>query len=287
MRVFLTGGGGMLGRTLQAHWGGHHTVFAPARSELDLLDGSVTKAAIRAAAPEVVVHCAAFTRVDEAENDPDGAFRGNVELSANVARAADEAGAHLIAISTDYVFSGTLERPYHEWDPVDPQTVYGASKRAGEDAVRAHAPAHSIVRIAWLYGTGGPSFLHTVARLAATRPGPLRMVEDQIGNPTSCDAVARALSGLLADPIPGVVHATCEGETSWFGFAREALSLLGAEVQVEPCSSDAFPRPAPRPANSRLDNRRLRLRGHPEMPTWQDAVRDFVARHREELTRFD
>jgi len=286
MRVFLTGGEGMLGRTLRARWT-EHTLVSPSRKDLDLLDGAATREAIKVAAPEVVVHAAAFTRVDDAEADPDAAFRGNAELSANVARAADEAGVHLIAVSTDYVFAGSLDRPYHEWDAVGPRTVYGASKLAGEAAVRAHAPAHTIVRIAWLYGAGGPSFLHTVARLAATRPGPLRMVDDQLGNPTSCDAVARALSSLMADPIPGVVHATCEGETSWFGFAREVLSLLGSSVEVQPCSSDAFPRPAPRPANSRLENRRLRLRGHPALPTWQEALRDFVAAHRTELTTFD
>ncbi|MEM1023835.1 MAG: dTDP-4-dehydrorhamnose reductase [Myxococcota bacterium] len=287
MKVFLTGGAGMLGRSLRASWGGQHELVAPLRRELELLDFEATRAAFRAADPEVVVHAAAFTQVDEAERNPDAAFAGNAEVSANVARVCEELDVPLIAMSTDYVFSGQLNRPHHEWDPVGPPSVYGASKLAAEEAIRSHAPKHTIVRIAWLYGPGGPSLLHTLARLVAKSTGPLPMVDDQLGNPTSCAVVAQALGHLLANPIPGVVHATCEGEATWYGFAQEALRLLGSSAELRPCTTDVFPRPAPRPANSRLDNRRLRLRGHPALPTWQDALRDFVNDHGEELRNFD
>jgi dTDP-4-dehydrorhamnose reductase len=284
MRVFVTGAGGMLGRTFVRAWSDRYELVAPVRSELDLMHGTAVTEAMKVAEPDVVVHCAAYTKVDQAESAADDAFRGNAVVTAHVAAAAQRVGARLVSFSTDYVFSGELDRPYHEWDEVGPRTVYGASKAAGEAAVRVHCPDHTIVRIAWMYGAGGPSFLHSILRLARRSPtGPLSIVDDQVGNPTSCAAVVALTERLLDDPLPGVVHGTCEGGVSWYGFARSVLRLMGIDRRVEPCTTMDFPRPAPRPRNSQLDNRRLRLEGWPSMPHWQTELAQFIETHRDEF----
>jgi len=217
-----------------------------------------------------------MTQVDACETYPDKAFRVNALGSANVASAATPHGARLIAISTDYVFDGALDRPYHEFDMPAPKTVYGASKWAGEEAVRHHCPDHTILRIAWLYGEDGPSFVHTMLKLGRQEGAPLKVVSDQLGNPTSTDAVADLLAQLLDHPIPGVVHGSCEEEASWFDFAQRIFAYGGIRREVQPCTTSEFPRPAPRPANSRLEKRMLRLAGLPAMPSWQDALANFL-----------
>lgn len=276
MKLLLTGGKGMLGRTLQRCLRGHE-LFIADLPEVDIADGSSVEQAVVGFKPDVVIHAAAMTRVDACESDADAAFRVNALGSACVARAAARHGARVIAISTDYVFDGGLDRPYHEFDLTKPRTVYGASKLAGEEAVRRHCPDHTIVRIAWLYGEGGPSFLHTMLALGAREGAPLKVVDDQLGNPTSTGAVAGLITWLLENPVPGVVHGTCEGEVTWYGLAREIFRCAGLTRALEPCTTAAFPRPAPRPANSRLEKRMLRLAGLPPMPHWQAEVERFVA----------
>lgn len=272
----------MLGRTFRRRWGSAHELVSPSRGALDLADASSTLASVRAATPEVVVHCAAYTKVDEAESDEAAAFLGNERVTANVADAARDVGARLVAFSTDYVFSGELNRPYAEDDAPAPRSVYGKSKLAGEVAARARHPDPTIVRVAWLYGPGGPSFLHTICRLAADPERSLTLVDDQVGNPTTCDAVVSFVEQCLESKLTGLLHGTCEGETSWFGFGSEVLQRLGLEREVAPCSTDAFPRAAPRPANSRLENRRARAEGI-VMPTWEAALEAFICENSDEL----
>jgi dTDP-4-dehydrorhamnose reductase len=274
MKVFITGGNGMLGRTLQRRLR-LHELFIADLPEVDIAVGRCVEQAVAAFRPEVIIHCAAMTQVDACETEPDKAYRINALGSANVACAAARHGARMIAVSTDYVFDGSLDRPYHEFDAPAPQTVYGASKWAGEEAVRRHCPDHTIVRIAWLYGENGPSFLHTMLKLGGQGGGPLKLVDDQIGNPTSTDAVAELIERLLADPIPGVVHGSCEGESTWYGFAREIFARAGIAREAVPCSTAEFPRPAPRPANSRLEKRVLRLAGFEPMPHWKEALETY------------
>ncbi|MEO1338482.1 MAG: dTDP-4-dehydrorhamnose reductase, partial [Myxococcota bacterium] len=247
MKVLITGGKGMLGRTLAQHFREHEVVSVDVE-DFDLRDAAATRDAIRAASPQAIVHCAAMTAVDRCESEEDLAYSVNALGSAHVAIAAHDVGARLIAISTDYVFDGRATRPYHEWDETGPRSVYGASKLAGEQAIRAHCPNHLIARIAWLYGAGGPSFVHTMLKLGAQGGEPLRVVDDQHGNPTSTDAVAAHLLQLLAVPTVGTVHLTCEGETTWFDFTRTIFKTKGFDRGVDPCATSEYPRPAPRPA---------------------------------------
>lgn len=276
MKILITGGKGMLGRTLRRHFCDHELLVADL-PEVDIIDGRAMDCAVAAFRPDVVIHCAAMTQVDACEGDTDKAYRINALGSANVARATSRAGARLIAISTDYVFDGAAERPYHEYDTPAPRTVYGASKLAGEEAVRCHCPDHTIVRIAWLYGEEGPSFLHTMLKLGAQDGAPLKVVNDQIGNPTSTDAVAGLIGQLLERPLPGIVHGSCEGEATWFEFAQTIFKKAGVKRGLVPCTTAEFPRPAPRPANSRLEKRMLRLAGFSPMPHWETALESYLA----------
>ena len=253
MKVLLTGGRGMLGRTLVRELGGDFELVPTDLPEADITDENAIDAVFAQHAPDAVVHCAAMTAVDRCETERDLAFRLNARGTANVAAACARRGIRLIAISTDYVFEGDADRPYTEFDrPTGGRTVYGQSKFAGEEAVRSLCPNHVIARISWLYGTGGPSFVHAMMNLAdGTRPV-LKVVSDQHGNPTSTTAVARRLRDILKRPnLCGTFHLTCEGEATWAEFAAEIFRLAGRTQTVQPCTTDEFPRPAPRPRNSR------------------------------------
>jgi len=273
--LLITGAEGMLGRTLMRTLAEVEPIGVDI-DECDITDAAAITTLMERIRPDTVLHGAAMTAVDRCESESDLAWRVNAIGTGNVAIAAHRNGARLIAISTDYVFSGDLDRPYHEWDAVGPRSVYGHSKLAGEELVRTHCPDHVIARTAWLYGPGGPSFVHTMLRLGVEDGPPLKIVNDQIGNPTSTDAVADGLTDVLAAPIVGVMHLTCEGETSWFGLTRTLFELAGLTRGVEPCTTAEFPRPAPRPANSRLDNRVRRLHGLPEMVDWQEGLQRFL-----------
>jgi len=279
VKVLITGGKGMLGRSLAQRLEGEHETAVADLPECDLTDLARTRAFFADAAPDAVIHCAAMTDVDRCEAEEDLALRINAMGSAHVAIAAAECGAWLTAISTDYVFDGLAKRPYREWDPPGPSTAYGRSKLAGERAVERHCSRHTILRIAWLYGPGGPSFVHTMRRLGGERGEALRVVADQIGNPTSTLAVADLIARLLADPIPGVVHGSCEGDASWCDFAAEIMQAWDLPRAVAPCTTAEFPRPALRPANSRLEKRALRIAGRESTPHWREAFERFVAEH--------
>ena len=279
MKVLLTGGRGMLGRTLVRELGGEFEVIPTDLPEADITDEVSLDAVFEQRAPDVVIHCAAMTAVDRCETERDFAFRLNARGTANVAALCNRRGIRLIAISTDYVFDGDSYRPYNEFDrAAGGRTVYGQSKFAGEEAVRTLCPNHVIARISWLYGAGGPSFVHAMMSLADGSRPVLKVVADQLGNPTSAVAVARALKGLLKRPnLCGTFHLTCEGEATWAEFAEEIFRLAGKEQKVQPCTTEEFPRPAPRPKNSRLDKMGLRLAGLPPMPDWKGALAEFMA----------
>ena len=278
MKILITGGKGMLGRTLQRELQDHELVIADL-PEADITDPAGFDAFLAAAAPDAVIHCAAMTAVDKCESERDLAYKLNAFGSANVAAACFRHHARLIAISTDYVFDGDADRPYDEFDhATGGATVYGRSKFAGEEAIRRHCPDHVICRISWLYGPGGPSFVHAMMNLAdGTRPT-LKVVADQHGNPTSTLAVARALRRILERPqLVGTFHMTCEGEATWAEFAAEIFRLAGRRQTITPCTTGEFPRPAPRPKNSRLEKRMLRIAGLPPMPEWKTALAEFMS----------
>ena len=277
MKVLLTGGKGMLGRTLVNELTDFE-VIPTDLPEADITDAAAFDALLKREKPDVVIHCAAMTAVDKCETEIDLAYKLNAFGTANVAAACHRNNIRLIAISTDYVFEGNSDRPYNEFDIANGgNTIYGRSKFAGEEAVRRHCPDHVICRISWLYGQGGPSFVHSMLKLAdGTRPE-LKVVADQIGNPTSTTAVARQLRHILKHrELVGTFHTTCEGEASWADFAAEIFRLLGIEQKIVPCTTAEFSRPAPRPANSRLDKMMYRLAGLPPMPHWKDALKEFL-----------
>lgn len=276
MKIVVTGGAGMLGREISRQFTNHKIIEADI-SVCDITDGAGFEAFLFSHKPDVVIHCAAMTAVDDCETNIDKAFKINGIGSANVANACRRLGIKLIAISTDYVFDGFLSRPYNEYDKPDPKTVYGKSKLAGEDAVRMFCPDHIILRISWLYGLGGPSFLHTMIKLGQGDRASLKVVDDQIGNPTSTIAVAAGIKKLVEMPhLNGTFHFSCEGECSWFDFASEIFRLKGIGMKLERCSTADFPRPAPRPHNSRLDKMNLRLHNLPPMPHWKDGLKEFL-----------
>ena len=277
-KIVVTGGKGMLGRTLAREFSDFELICADL-PECDITDESAFDDFIQREKPDTVIHCAAMTAVDRCETEAAAAFLINRDGSANVARVCDRHHIRLIAISTDYVFDGDAPHPYSEYDLADGgRTVYGQSKFAGEEAVRRYCPDHVICRISWLYGAGGPSFVHTMMQLADGSRPVLKVVNDQIGNPTGTLPVARKLREILQRPeLTGTFHLTCEGEASWAEFAMEIFRLAGKKQQVQFCTTAEFPRPAPRPANSRLEKRRLRENGLSPMPHWKDALAEFIA----------
>lgn len=278
MKVLITGGKGMLGRTLQRELAGHEIVIADL-PEWDITDDVGLMAKMGEAKPELVIHCAAMTKVDDCETKRELAFMLNEEGSRNVALAAKVCGARLIAISTDYVFLGEPPQEPWAWDETDiprPRTVYGASKFAGEQMIQMILPEATIVRIAWLYGAGGPSFVHTMAKLGAQGGAPLKVVNDQRGNPTSTKTVADVIKFLMSKPdVSGIVHGTCEDQCTWYDLTVELFRLLGLKREVVPCTTEEFPRPAPRPRNSALKKSVLNLLGY-RTPNWKTALAEFV-----------
>ena len=278
MKILITGGKGMLGRTLQKELAEHEIVVADL-PEWDITDdtGFVTK--VGEAKPDLIIHCAAMTKVDDCEQKRDLAFKLNEEGSRNVALAAKTCGARLFAISTDYVFSGEPPKEPWAWSETDiprPRTVYGASKFAGEQMIQMILPEAVIIRIAWLYGSGGPSFVHTMAKLGAQEGAPLKVVNDQRGNPTSTKVVADVIRFLMTKPdVSGIVHGTCEEQCTWYDLTVELFRLLGLKRAVVPCTTDEFPRPAPRPRNSALKKSVLNLLGY-RTPDWKTALAEFA-----------
>ena len=278
MKILITGGKGMLGRTLQRDLAGHEIIVADL-PEWDITDDTGFVAKVCEAKPELIVHCAAMTKVDDCETNRDLAFRLNEDGSRNVALAAKACGARLFALSTDYVFSGEPPREPWAWSETDiprPRTVYGASKFAGEQMIQMLLPEAVIIRIAWLYGAGGPSFVHTMAKLGAQEGAPLKVVNDQRGNPTSTKTVADVIKFLMTkSDVSGIVHGTCEDQCTWYDLTVELFRLLGLKREVVPCTTEEFPRPAPRPHNSALKKSVLNLLGY-RTPKWQDALTEFV-----------
>jgi dTDP-4-dehydrorhamnose reductase len=267
MRVFVTGGRGQLAAEFAPLVAPAET-RAPTRDELDIRDAGAVARAIEEFAPTLVVHAAAFTDVDGAESDREGAFAVNETGARNVARAARAAGAGLVTYSTDYVFAGDREEGYVESDPTAPRSVYGASKLAGELATREEHPDARIVRTAWVFAPRGKNFVRTMLRLGAELPE-LRVVDDQRGSPTYARHLAEATLSLVDRCPPGTYHLAGAGSCSWYEFASAIMNHAGLPARVVPIGSDELNRPAPRPACSILRSEHACT---PTLPPWQTGL---------------
>jgi len=265
MRILVTGAHGQLGGDLVPVLSGHDVVAVDVE-ELDITDHSAVISFITELAPDRVINCAAMTAVDACETNEELAWAVNATGVENLADGCKAVDAHLLTISTDYVFDGTKSSPYVESDTPNPQSVYGRSKLAGE---KAAGPMSTIVRTSWLCGIHGPNMVKTIVRLLAGE-GELRFVDDQIGCPTFAADLAPMVARLAVDAAPGIFHVTNQGVVSWFELAREVAVAVGADPErVLPCATVDLqpPRPAPRPANSALDNAALRAAGYPALPS--------------------
>lgn len=285
MRLLVTGRDGQVAQSLLSLAGRTVAVTALGRPDLDITDAGSIDAAIAAVRPDIVVNAAAYTAVDKAENEPDAAFAINRDGAGKVAAAAADAGLPVIHLSTDYVFSGERTQPYREDDATGPTGVYGASKLAGEAAVAAANRRHVILRTAWIYSPFGKNFVKTMLRLAGERDV-VRVVADQIGTPTHAGDIAEgivAVAGrLVGDGAPaGLYHMVAQGEASWADLAEAVFAAScrrgGPSAAVERIGTAAYPTPAKRPANSRLDTHRFTAAFDHRLPHWTDGVERCVA----------
>jgi len=277
MKILVTGAKGMLGTDLVPVLEGEgHQVTATDIDELDITAAPQIKEAVREAAPDVIIDCAAYTQVDKAEEEPRRAFWVNEKGTENIALVCRESGIDLCYISTDYVFNGEKKGPYSPDDKTDPINSYGASKLAGENAIRKIWDKHYIVRTSWLYGKNGKNFVNTILDLAK-KQDEIRVVDDQMGSPTWTVSLARVMSKLIQTGKYGTYHVTdeTEGGISWFRFAQEIVRLARLESRVVPIKSSEFPRPAKRPKNTALDLVQAEKVLGIEFPPWKNVLKEF------------
>lgn len=279
-KLLVTGCNGQLGREINRFYAGNTQLeFVNTDvQQLDITNIDEVMALARQVQPYAILNCAAYTAVDACETNQDLAFRVNTLGARNLAIAAQETGAKLVHISTDYVFDGTKKGAYVETDPTAPRSVYGSTKEAAEKMVKELCSRHFILRTAWLYGEG-KNFAKTMLRLAETSDR-VRVVCDQVGNPTSAWELAGGIDSLLFSENYGLFHATCEGECCWADFAKEVFRLAGKQMMVEEVTTQQYladyPQQALRPANSSLDNYMFRMSNGYRFAHWQDAIARYM-----------
>lgn len=281
MKVLITGSNGQLGRELSIQLKKAGIEFVGYDiPEFDITNKVVIESIIEKEKPDTIINCGAMTNVDGCETNEAGAFKINSEGPKNLAEISKEKDIVLVHISTDYVFDGNgickdgKVRPYVETDPIDPRTVYGASKAKGEEYVSSIAEKHFIVRTAWLYGDGN-NFVKTMLKLAANHPQ-ITVVSDQVGSPTSTVDLAAAIIELMQTKKYGLYHGTCEGQCSWYDFAVEIFKKSGMDVKVVPVTSEAFSSPTPRPKYSVLENKGLEDLNINVFRHWELALTDYL-----------
>jgi dTDP-4-dehydrorhamnose reductase len=273
MRVTIFGASGLLGRALMREWSGDEVAGLNSQ-DADIRDAGQVQSAIQKTRPQWIVLAAAFTDVDGAESNANRAWSVNRDGAVNVARAAKQAGARLVFLSSDYVFDGKKKSPYETEDPRNPQGVYARSKAEAETRLLDVLPGVCIARTSWLFGVGGRCFPDTILKLAASRPA-LDVVDDQRGCPTYCTDLARGIIALCRKRVSGIVHITNAGDCSWFEFARAIVNESGLTTEIRPVSTEQMPRPAPRPAYSVLSAKSLES-WDVKMPSWQDALQRYL-----------
>jgi len=273
--ILVTGAAGQLGQALQHALAGRAVVYKTS-AELDITDAEACRRLVAEQGISLILNAAAYTKVDKAESEHDLAFAVNREGALNLARAAQETGAKVVHISTDYVFDGSLERPYVETDLPNPQTVYGRSKLAGEDAVLEHAPAAVVLRTGWVYSAYGNNFMKTMLRLGAERES-LGVVDDQTGTPTLADSLARDMVRIGDELVARgemreLFHYAGEGETTWCGFARAIMRQAGLACEVTAITTTDYPTDAVRPVYSVLDKTKVKSHFGLQINDWRDDL---------------
>ena len=268
-RILVTGANGMLARDLCPMLeDADFEVIETTRNELDVTDELQVRRVISDVKPDYVIHCAAYTNVDKAEEEPYTAELVNAKSAEYIAKVCNSNNAIMIYISTDYVFDGTKKTPYFPDDTTNPTGAYGLSKLHGEEAVRKFCPSHYIIRTSWLYGHHGKNFVETMISLAEKTE--LKVVDDQVGCPTwTVDLSDAIISFIDEEPPFGTYHACGAGSTSWYGFAKEIFDLMSLNVKLIPCTTEEFPRPAKRPAYSVMDNEGL-------LRDWKQALQEYI-----------
>ncbi len=286
MRILIAGNKGQLGFDCFQLWRDHHALRAADLPELDITRAESVARICDEFQPEIIVNCAAFTKVDACETDKATAWAVNADGPRRLAEYAARTNARLVHISTDYVFDGARPppQPYTEADPPNPVSYYGISKLAGEIAVRETLADHAILRTAWLYGINGNNFLRAILRQSVKKDRPaLKVVNDQHGALTWSFRLAQQIDALLQQWRPGTYHATAEGHGTWYDCARCFLQLMGSDCQVLPCTTADYPLPAKRPANSILENKIFNELGINRMRDWREDLGDFVLQYKDQL----
>jgi len=275
VKILITGSKGQLGRALRKEFKKDKDVslILTDIDEMDITDIDDIKRVIFHNKPDVVINCAAHTAVDMCEDDKEKAYLINYNGAENLAIVSNEIKAKMIHISTDYVFDGTNDKPYIETDKPNPQSVYGRSKLDGETAVLRNNSKSFILRTAWLYGEG-KNFVKTMLQLS-TKMDSLKVVDDQVGAPTSAKEVAKAIVLLAKSDEYGIYHGTCEGSCSWYEFANKIFDLKEIDIEVTPCTTSEFPMKAQRPKYSVLDNKAFREKFDYEFSHWHTAIEDY------------
>lgn len=276
MRIMVTGATGQLGREVVRELTDRgHQVLGVSTADFDLTDAEAVRAAVAAAKPEGVVHCAAYTAVDRAEQEVERCMAINALGTQHLAKAARDAGARLLYVSTDYVFSGEGRLPHQADETPAPLNVYGMSKYRGEQAVRESLAEHFILRVSWVYGAGGNNFVRTMLRLGRERES-VRVVCDQVGAPTYAVDLARLMADMIVTDRYGVYHASGGGCCSFAELAAAIMKAAGLPCQVVPVPTSEYPTAARRPLNSRLSLRSLDENGFARLPDWEDGLARFL-----------
>ncbi|MBJ8006839.1 dTDP-4-dehydrorhamnose reductase [Bacillus cereus] len=277
MKVLVTGAKGQLGQDIvklleEQTW----KVFAFGREELNITDEKQVNEKVLLIQPDIIIHTAAYTQVDQAESDEEAAFNVNAEGTKYLAQAAEKIGAKFCYVSTDYVFDGTKNDPYKTDDQTNPQTVYGKSKLAGEQYTQQYCSKYFIVRTSWVFGLYGNNFVKTMIRLAEEKDE-LGVVSDQLGSPTYTTDLALFIIGLVKTSKYGIYHASNSGVCSWYEFAKEIFKQSKKNIIVKPLSTKEFPRPAQRPAYSVLDQNKITEQGLTVLPNWKEALERYLS----------
>lgn len=278
MKVLITGANGQLGRALQKVLI-EDELYLYDSHDMDITNFEKVEEIIGIKKPDVIINCAAHTKVDLCEEDVENAYRINAIGARNLAIASSKMNSKLVHISTDYVFEGNNPVALREDELVNPNTIYGKSKLMGEEFVKSLSKKHFIIRTAWLYGDGD-NFVRTMLKLSKQHKK-LKVVNDQMGTPTSTKDLANVINKLIRTEYYGTYHGTCHGKCSWYDFAVKIFEHMKVDIEVEPCTTDEFPRPAKRPEFSVLDNFMLRIQGLDVFRSWEEAIEDYLEGDRE------